>query len=77
MNTRRLIDPATETTYDYTTRDDKEEKLYQALEHVLRDECPPERENYLCMMDESEEQRCEDCWIRWATKDYAKNTKTK
>ena len=71
MKRRGLIDPVTGKGYDYITRDEKEEKLYQALTHVLNDDCPPERENYLCMMDETEEQRCEECWLRWATKDFS------
>ena len=70
--TRPLMDRATGKTYEYVTRDDKEERLFNALQHVLKDECPPNREDYLCMMDESEEQDCENCWIRWATKDFAK-----
>lgn len=65
-----LQDPVTGKTYDYLTRDKKEDKLYVALKCALKDECPPNREDYICMMDESEEQRCEECWIRWATKDF-------
>ena len=68
----RLQDPATEECYAYIIRDDKEQKLFDALNHALDDACPPDKEDYLCMMDESEEQRCKDCWIRWATKDFGK-----
>ena len=73
MNKRyRLQDPASEKFYDYETRDDKEDRLFEALKYALKDECPPDRKDYLCMMDESETQRCEECWIRWATKDFKK-----
>ena len=63
----KLVDPVTEESYIYTTRDNKEQRLFDALKYALNDACPPEKEDYLCMMDESEEQRCEECWIRWAT----------
>lgn len=68
--TIKLQDPVTEEFYNYILRDSKEQKLYDALVHVIRDECPPSNRDYLCQMDESEEQRCEECWIRWATKDF-------
>lgn len=68
--TYALTDPFDGSRYDYTTRDAKEDALYAALNHVLRDECPPDKRDYLCMSDESEEQRCEDCWLRWATRNF-------
>ena len=69
-STRPLLDPISGKNYDYVTRDDKEERLYKALQMSLNDDCPPDRQDYLCMSDESEEQRCDACWIRWATKDF-------
>lgn len=65
-----LEDPMIGKCYNYQTRDEKEEKLLQALQMSLEDKCPPERENYLCEADETEQQDCARCWVRWATKDY-------
>lgn len=70
MKRYRLHDPFTDKPYDYIIRDDKEQKLLDALNYVLDDACPPDKEDYLCQADESEQQRCKDCWIRWATKDH-------
>lgn len=68
--TRGMFDEITEIPYEYTTRDDKEERLFKALEMSLKDQCPPDKADYLCMADEAEEQRCEECWMRWATRDF-------
>ena len=70
MKQHTIIDPVEGKPYSYTTRDAKEERLFDALKMSLEDKCPPDRKDYLCMMDETEEQRCEECWLRWATKDF-------
>ena len=63
----RLTDPFTGKPYDFTITTEKEARLFEALELALKDQCPPERKDYLCMTDESEEARCEECLLRWAT----------
>lgn len=63
-------DPIENKSFIYETRDAKEEQLFQALELALKDECPPDRKDYLCMAGEDESQDCEACILRWATKDF-------
>lgn len=72
-NTYVIHNPFTNKSYDYTTRDDKEEKLFSALDMVLEDKCPPDREDYLCQASEDEstdEETCKKCWMCWATKEF-------
>jgi hypothetical protein len=57
-------------SHRYVTRDDKENRLFEALQLALKDQCPPDNKDYLCMYSESEEQDCERCILRWATKGY-------
>ena len=66
-----IFDPMTRKSYDYEISNKKEERLFHALQGALKDECPPDRKDYLCMIDATEEEDCENCWLRWATKDFA------
>ena len=68
-----IMDPMTGKPYRYVVRDEKENRLYQALQMALKDECPSDHKDYVCQADETEEQRCEECILRWATKDFSKS----
>ena len=68
----RINDNFEAETFIYETRDEKEQRLFDALSMSLRDQCPPDRKDYLCMIQESEEQDCESCWLRWATIPFKK-----
>lgn len=68
-----MFNPFTRKSYNYMTRDEKEDRLLQALEMSLDDKCPPEREDYLCQASEDEStdsETCKACWLCWATKNY-------
>lgn len=65
-----MWDPMSKKSYDYIVRDDKEGKLLEALKMSLEDKCPPDRKDYLCFACEDDDQRCDECWLRWATKDF-------
>ena len=43
-------------------RTKKENDLWQCAFMILRDECPPEREHYLCMKGEDDSPDCAQCW---------------
>ena len=62
-----MYDPLTKRTYDYEVRDEKEARLFEALQLAVKDECPPDKREYLCMNNEAEEQDCEACLLRYAT----------
>lgn len=72
MRTVHIVeDPLSKkVTHHYVTRDDKEGKLFDALVMALKDQCPPDNKDYLCMANGAEEQDCEKCILRWATKEY-------
>lgn len=40
----------------------KENELWQCAFMILRDQCPPERKHYLCMMGEDDTGDCSQCW---------------
>lgn len=73
---RAMKDPFTGKSYDYSTKgNDQAERLYQALELALADECPPDRKDYLCQAGEDEdtsEANCRRCILRWATAPFGK-----
>lgn len=62
-----MYDPLTKRSYDYEVRDEKEARLFEALQLAAKDECPPDKWEYLCMNNEAEEQDCEACLLRYAT----------
>ena len=72
----RMQDPFTGKMYDFSTLgDERAERLYQALEMALKDECPPDRKDYLCQAGEAEDttsETCELCIKRWATAQFGK-----
>ena len=43
-------------------RTKKENDLWDCAFMILRDECPPEREHYLCMKGEDDSPDCAKCW---------------
>lgn len=51
---------------DYLIENEKHHKLYNAFMSVLNNECPPNRRDYCCMIDDTDEERCKECWIRYA-----------
>ena len=67
-----LHDPFTNKSYDYEVRDEKEAKLFEALQLAVNDQCPPDRKDYLCMQGEAEEQDCDACLLRYATVNFGK-----
>lgn len=69
---RILHDPFTNKSYDYDVRDEKEARLFEALELAVNDQCPPDKKDYLCMQNEAEEQDCETCLLRYATVNFGK-----
>ena len=75
MQRHSLVDPIKGRFYEYVTRDDKEERLLEALQLAVKDECPPNMKDYVCMSDEAEEQDCEACLLRYATADFGKPRK--
>lgn len=72
MTTKVLHDPFTGKPYDYVVRDEKEARLFDALDLALKDQCPPDRKDYLCAADEAEDQDCEACLRRYATLEFGK-----
>lgn len=40
----------------------KESEIHQCALMILNDQCPPDREHYLCMMGEDESLDCIRCW---------------
>lgn len=36
--------------------------LYKCARMILDDQCPPEREHYLCMKQEDDTGACTQCW---------------
>lgn len=72
MKTRSIFDPLKRKFYEYDTRDAKAERLFEALELALKDQCPPDRKDYLCLQSEAEEQDCETCLMRYATATFGR-----
>ena len=70
---RPMVDPIDHAHYTYNTRDAKEERLYQAMQMALNDECPPDTKDYLCKASEdegTEAETCAKCFERWATRPF-------
>ena len=65
-----LYDAVKEQHYTYDARDEKEERLFKALQVALNDHCPPNKADYLCMLGDAEEQDCAACLLRYATADF-------
>lgn len=69
---RGLLDPITNKMYDYITTSQKEEHLYNVLEVVCKNQCPPDTDDYLCEktdVDEGDELlQCAKCYQLWANK---------
>lgn len=39
--------------------------LYQCAKMILRDQCPPDRKHYLCMVSEDDTGDCATCWDKY------------
>ena len=63
------FDPIENKAKNYLFENEKQYRMYHVLQMVLRNECPPNREDYCCMIDETEEPRCKECWTRYSLKD--------
>lgn len=51
----------------------KKYSIMELAHMILRDECPPDNEMYLCMMSDHEDCECERCWsnfLYWAQNGY-------
>ena len=70
--TRGLHDPITNKTYNYTTTSMREDHLYNVLEAVLTNQCPPDQTDYLCekadVDEDNELLQCAKCYNLWANK---------
>lgn len=67
-----LYDPFTGKVYNYDVRDEKEARLFEALQLAVNDQCPPDNKDYLCRANEAEEQDCDACLLRYATLQFGK-----
>ena len=44
---------------------EKEAAFLKCAHMILADQCPPEREHYLCMVSEDSTGDCAQCWINY------------
>ncbi len=68
----RLLDPMTDKMHDYVITSRREEHLYNVLDTVCKNQCPPDTDDYLCEKTEADEGnellQCAKCYQLWANK---------